>query len=181
MSYIVKDGVKMNANLHGAASEIAKLVPFDIVVTSGIRNAKDQANAMFGKIIAAGNDPEILIADYKDNQFAQGVIDAWNNGQNLQQATNFLQSYYLNSAGSNHFSGSALDFRTTGGGAGAEGQLNQNEVNVLIQATKDLGYTPYQEYSPPHLHVKVGQGNAQKKNLLPIFLIGGLIIWISQK
>ena len=50
----------------------AKL-PFDIVVTSGFRTPEKQVRAMFTKI-ELGDD---LIALYRDDQFAQDVIDAY--------------------------------------------------------------------------------------------------------
>jgi hypothetical protein len=176
MSYTVKTGARMNANLHAAAGKIAALLPFNITITSGVRDAREQAQAMFTKIRSAGTT-QILIEDYKDDSFAQGVIDAWNNGENLQQATEFVQGYFDLGKGSSHGRGDALDIRTTGG---TSNRLSSSEIAAVIQATKDLGYAPYQEYSPPHIHVKVGSDNAKKNSLLLMAMVGiGLWIFLS--
>lgn len=160
----------MDANLHAAAGNIADLLDFNITITSGVRSAEEQARAMFTKI-ELGDD---LIAVYADDSFAQGVMDAH---PNLDQATTFVQSYFNLGKGSNHGRGDALDIRTTGGDSN---RLSSSEILALIQATKDLGYTPYQEYSPPHLHVKVGSDNVKKNNLLFMAMVlGGLWIFLS--
>ena len=170
MSYTVKTSARMDSNLHAAAGNIADLLDFNITITSGLRNAREQAQAMFTKI-ELGDD---LIAVYADDSFAQGVMDAH---PNLDQATTFVQSYFDLGKGSSHGRGDALDIRTTGGDSG---QLNEGQIATLIQATKDLGYTPYQEYSPPHLHVKVGSDNVKKNNLLFMAVVGiGLWIFLN--
>lgn len=173
MSYTVKAGARMNANLHAAAGKIANLLDFNITITSGVRDAREQAMAMFDKIRSAGTT-EILIQDYKDDSFAQGVINAWNDSENLQQATTFIQGYFDLGKGSSHGRGDALDIRTTGG---TSNQLSSSEIAAVLQATKDLGYTPYQEYSPPHIHVKVGSDNVKKNNLL-LMAVAGIALWI---
>lgn len=173
MAYTVKSGARMNANLHAAAGKIADLLDFNITITSGLRDSEEQAMAMFNKIRSAGTT-YILIQDYKDDTFAQGVIDAWNNGENLQQATDFIQAYYETGKGSNHFSGSALDVRTTGGDTNV---LDEQQIAQLIEATYELGYEPWREYSPPHLHVKVGKGNVKKNNLL-LMAMAGIALWM---
>jgi len=176
MSYTVKTGARMDSNLHAAAGKIAALLPFNITITSGLRDSKEQASAMFTKIRSAGTT-EILIEDYLDDSFAQGVIDAWNDGENLQQATTFVQGYFDLGKGSKHGRGDALDIRTTGGDSN---RLSSSEIAAVIQATEDLGYVPYQEYSPPHIHVKVGSDNAKKNNLLFVAVVGiGLWIFLS--
>ena len=173
MGYTVKSGARMDSNLHAAAGKIAALLPFDITITSGLRDAREQAQAMFNKIRSAGTT-EILIQDYKDDSFAQGVIDAWNDGENLQQATTFVQGYFDLGKGSSHGRGDALDIRTTGGDSN---RLSSSEITAVLQATKDLGYTPYQEYSPPHIHVKVGSDNVKKNSLLFVAM-AGIALWI---
>lgn len=166
----------MVPNLHGAAQKIADKLDFNIVITSGVRDAKQQAMAMFNKIISA-NSTQILLDDYKDDTFAQGVIDAWNNGKNLEQATTFVQAYYETGKGSNHFNGEALDIRTTGGDSN---RLNETQIAEVIEVTKSLGFTPYREYYPPHIHVKVGSGHAIKKNLY-LLALAGMLLWIYTK
>jgi len=171
MSYSLKPGVKLNSNLRGAAQKIADLLPFDIVVTSGIRTAREQAQAMFTKIELGDN----LIAIYADDSFAQGVMDAY---PNLNQATQFVQGYFDVGKGSKHGKGDAIDIRTTGGDSG---QLNESEIAQLISAVSELGYWPFREYSPPHLHIRVPAGEGREKKILPLLavVLGGL--WILQR
>ena len=173
MSYTVKAGARMDSNLHAAAGKIADLLDFNITITSGVRSAEEQARAMFEKIRSAG-DTYILITDYADDSFAQGVIDAWNDEENLDQAAAFVQSYFDLGKGSNHGRGDALDIRTTGGDSG---QLNEGQIATLIEITTSLGFTPYREYSPPHLHVRVGSDNVKKNNLL-FMAVAAIGLWI---
>ena len=72
--------------------------------------------------------------------------------QNLDEATQFVQSYFDVGKGSNHGRGDALDVQTTGG---SSGQLNESQIAELIDATNSLGYWSLREYVPPHLHVRV--------------------------
>ena len=174
MSYSLKAGVNLDSHLRGAAQKISDLLDFDIVVTSGIRTASEQAQAMFTKIELGDN----LIAIYADDSFAQGVMDAY---PNSEQATQFVQGYFDEGKGSKHGKGDALDIRTTGGDSG---QLNESEIAQLISAVETLGYWPFREYSPPHLHVRVPPGESgepTQKKILPILamVLGGL--WIFRK
>ena len=43
MAYTVKSGARMNPHLSQAAEKISALLPFDIVITSGVRDAREQA------------------------------------------------------------------------------------------------------------------------------------------
>ena len=86
-------------------ADLASQLPFDIYVTSGTRNARQQAQAMFTKIELGDN----LIAIYKDDSFAQGVMDAY---PSIANATGFIQQYYDTGRGSKHGRGLAIDIRT---------------------------------------------------------------------
>ena len=171
MAYTVKSGARMNPHLSQAAEKIAALLPFDIVITSGVRDAREQAQAMFTKIIGGDN----LIAVYADDSFAQGVMDAY---PDLDEATQFVQSYFDVGKGSNHGRGDALDVRTTGG---SSGQLNETQIAELIDATNSLGYWSLREYVPPHLHVRVPRVESTLKKNIPFLamVLGG--IWILTK
>ena len=56
-------------------SALAQKLPFDIFITSGTRTPEAQARAMFTKI-ELGDD---LLAIYKDDTFAQSIIDVYPN------------------------------------------------------------------------------------------------------
>ena len=159
MGYTIKPGVTMTPYLESATRQLAELLPFDIVVTSGDRSARQQAQAMFTKI-ELGDD---LIAVYADDSFAQGVIDAY---PNLNQATQFVQGYFNAGGGSSHGRGLGLDIRTK----------DQSESNItqMMEAAQLLGFRPFREYSPPHLHLTLPQ---QEKKSLAWILATGIILW----
>ena len=171
MSYSLKPGVRLNARLREAAQKIADLLPFDIVVTSGIRDAREQAQAMFTKIQLGDN----LIEVYLDDSFAQGVMDAY---PDLDEATQFVQGYFDVGKGSTHGKGDALDIRTTGGDSG---QLDESQIAQLIDVVTTLGYYPFREYIPPHLHIRIPEGEGSEKKILPLLamVLGGL--WILKR
>lgn len=171
MSYTVLSGVEMSAGLHRAAAIIAEKLDFDITITSGIRSAREQARAMLGIIASGGN--QALLDTYKDDAFAQGVIDA---AGDLDQATQFVKTYFAQGRGSSHGRAQGLDIRTTGGGAGASNRLSSIQIQELIQAVSGSGYTYLREYHPPHLHVTIPV--TEKKMLLPILLLLGIGAWI---
>ena len=76
MAWALKsDSIKMNANLNAFMDALSKLVPFDLLVTSGIRSARGQASAMFTKIELG----EILTDTYRDQVFARAVMAAYPN------------------------------------------------------------------------------------------------------
>ena len=160
MGYTVKPGVTMTPYLESSARKLANLLPFDIVVTSGVRSARQQAQAMFTKI-ELGDD---LIAIYADDSFAQGVIDAY---PNLNQATQFVQGYFNAGGGSSHGRGLGLDIRTR--------DLSESHINQLIEMTELLGWSPFLEMTPPHLHITLP--GEEKKSLL-LGLVAGALVWI---
>lgn len=181
MSYTVLSAVKMTPYLHRSAQTIADAVDFDIVITSGLRTAQAQAQAMFTKI-ELGDD---LIALYADDSFAQGVIDAY---PNMNQAVDFIQGYFDQGKGSAHGRGEALDIRTTGGGTGAAGQLSESQIAELISAIQDLGYRYIREEIPPHIDVRLPpeeepevSEEREKKSMIVILLLIGAGIWIYRK
>lgn len=163
MGYTVKSGVTMTPYLESAARQLSDLLPFDIVVTSGVRSARQQAQAMFTKI-ELGDD---LIAIYADDSFAQGVINAY---PNLNQATQFVQGYFNAGGGSSHGRGLGLDIRTR--------DQSQSNINQMIQASELLGFRPFLEQTPPHLHLTLPP---QEKKSLAWIVAAGILLWTFTK
>ena len=163
MGYTVKPGVRMTPYLESAARQLADLLPFDIVITSGERTARQQAQAMFTKI-ELGDD---LIAIYADDSFAQGVIDAY---PNLNAATQFVQGYFNAGGGSSHGRGLGLDIRTR--------DQSQGNITQMIEAAQLLGFRPFLEQTPPHLHLTLPP--QEKKSLMWVFAIGVLLWTITR-
>ena len=160
MGYRVLSNVVMTPYLERSAGKLAAELPFDIVVTSGLRTARAQAEAMFTKI-ELGDD---LIAVYADDSFAEGVIEAY---PDIDRATQFIQGYANRGGGSSHLRGLGLDIRTR--------DVSQSRINEMIEATESLGWRPFLENSPPHLHITL----PEEKKSLPLFLLaGGALLWI---
>ena len=163
MGYTVLSNVVMTPYLSRSAEKLADHLSFDIVVTSGERSARAQAQAMFTKI-ELGDD---LIAVYADDSFAQGVMDAY---PDIDQATQFVQDYFNRGRGSSHGRGLGLDIRTK--------DLSQSHINQLIQIVELLGWSPFLESTPPHLHISLP---GEKKSLPWMVLVGGVLLWILIK
>jgi len=171
MSYRKLESVEMNSQLHAWAGKVADQLDFDIVVTSGIRSARQQAQAMFGIINEGGS----LIQVYADDDFARGVNQAF---PDLDVATEYIQSYFDRGRGSRHNQARALDFRTTGG---SSNRLSESEIAELTDATEILGAFAQREYSPPHLHVTFPvTETGDSKKILWLLAAGGLA-WIFLK
>lgn len=160
MSYTVLSNVVMTPYLRESAQRLSDVLSFDIVVTSGLRTAKAQAQAMFTKI-ELGDD---LIAIYADDSFAQGVMDAY---PDIDRATQFVQGYADRGGGSSHLRGLGLDIRTR--------DLSESHINQLIEMTELLGWSPFLETTPPHLHITLP--GEEKKSLL-LGLVAGALVWI---
>jgi len=158
MGYTVLSAVEMTPYLESAARKIADRLPFDIVVTSGVRTARRQAQAMFTKIELGEN-----LLDIYSNVFGQGVMDAY---PDLDAATEFIQGYFDAGGGSSHQRGLGLDLRTR----------DQSESNIaeMISVTDSLGFRPVREYTPPHLHLTLPP---QEKKSLPWILAAGIALW----
>jgi hypothetical protein len=163
MPYTVSNSARITTDAQkNYLAALAKKIPFSFHVTSGTRNAEQQARAMFTKIELGDN----LILIYKDDSFAQGVIDAY---PDLAKATQFVQSYYDNSKGSTHGNGMAVDLRTR--------NLSTSQINQLVTAAKELGSFTLVEKIPPHLHIRIPDSFAEKKILRYLIPLTLLIIF----
>ena len=151
-------------------SALAQKLPFDIFITSGTRTPEAQARAMFTKI-ELGDD---LLAIYKDDTFAQSIIDVY---PNAQAAADIIQDYAAAGGGSSHLRGMGFDVRTK--------DKNETQIAQMVAAVKEIGGSPLVEYTPPHLHVTIPAsyapktgGSSSKAFLLVVPLLLG--IWWSR-
>ena len=172
MGYRVLQNVVMTPFIEKQAKDLSDSLPFDIVITSGLRTAEAQAKAMFTKI-ELGDD---LIALYADDSFAQGVIDAY---PDLEAATEFVQSYADLDKGSKHLRGLAMDIRTR--------DLSESNLALLIETVEFFGWRPLLETIPPHLDVAFPidqkikfDKEVQKKTVIPLLLLIGGALLISR-
>jgi hypothetical protein len=179
MGWTVKNsGVVLNDELRNYLDIFSSQLPFDIVVTSGVRTPRKQIDAMYTKI-ELGDD---ILKLYKDKQFAQDVLDAY---PDVQKGIKAVNDYIARGGGKTmHLSGRAVDIRTR--------DLTQNQIDTMIAVVNMMGDRPLYEDTPPHLDISLrknykpsgssnGNGSGTQKKRIPLIvalLIGG-ILWMS--
>ena len=155
--------------------DLTKMLPFDLFVTSATRTPASQVRAMFTKIELGDN----LKAIYKNQAFAQSIIDAY---PNETAAIDIVAEYAAGGGGSTHLRGLGVDFRTR--------DKSQEQIDAIMQAVKDLGAKPLYESTPPHIHVSIPKDYKSATSpitantgvlLLPILGLGGYLVWRSNK
>ena len=146
---------------------LSSKLPFDIVVTSGFRTPEKQVRAMFTKI-ELGDD---LIALYRDDQFAQDVIDAYPDEEKGIQAVN---DYVARGGGKTmHLSGNAVDIRTR--------DKTQQEINLIISTVQSMGDRALYEPTPPHIDISFRNDyTPKKKPLVVLALVSGFLYFLIQ-
>lgn len=161
----VSDKVRLNDALIGLLDELADKVSFDFEVTSGVRSARAQADAMFTKIELG----DTTLSDYRNRDYAQAIIDAH---PDLDLATERIIDFADNGVGSVHLSGKALDFRIY--------TLSEAQKQELLQAIKELGGRAIVEEIPPHIHASFPDLELGKKNtgLIVAAIAIGAALWI---
>tara|TARA_R110002126_G_scaffold190822_4_gene338864 strand:+ start:2155 stop:2649 length:495 start_codon:yes stop_codon:yes gene_type:complete len=164
MSYSLKDSsVLMNSYLRAMATDIASRLPFDIVVTSGIRTAREQAIAMKNKLEAGENLADI----YKDDQYALDVTEAY---PSLEAMTAVTARYADAGKGSKHTAGQGLDLRT----------WDASHVQPMINAVNAAGHKPSLEVD--HLHVGgIKTYGTEKKSYLILAILAAGALWMYKK
>lgn len=164
MAWTLKNnGVIMNGQLIAFMDELAARLPFDVVVTSGVRTPAAQAAAMFTKI-ELGED---LTKLYKNRQFALDVTAAH---PDAAAAAEIIQRYAAAGGGSTHLRGVGIDLRTR--------DLTTAQRNQLQQAVEDMGSYALYEPTPPHMHIELKK-NYTSSSRLPLVaaLLIGAILW----
>tara|TARA_R100000231_G_scaffold137798_1_gene114788 strand:+ start:1674 stop:2180 length:507 start_codon:yes stop_codon:yes gene_type:complete len=146
---------------------LASKLPFDIVVTSGFRTPEKQARAMFTKI-ELGDD---LIALYKDDEFAQSVIDAY---PDLDQGIQAVNDYVARGGGKTmHLSGNAVDIRTR--------DKTDQEIDLIISTVRSMGDRALYEPIPPHIDISFRNDyTPKKKPIVALVLVSGLLYFLFQ-
>jgi hypothetical protein len=163
---VKNSSVKMNPHLERVATQIANELDFNIVVTSAIRTARQQATAMRNKLIRG----EDLTKIYKDNDMARDITAIYQRQGSLDEIEQYIENYTKQGGViSRHLTGEALDLRTL-----PSWGYTQEDVDAMIRAVKRLGYFALLESD--HLHVTAR--NPKKKfasNWLILAVAIGLI------
>ena len=140
---------------------LAPLLPFAIVVTSGTRSYEAQVDAMFGKIMRGEN----LISLYRDTEQITEIVNAY---PNKNEAVEIVKYYtQIGRPISKHLGGLAFDLRIN--------NLSSSQINSMIEAIQSLGGSSILESD--HLHVSVPK--IEKKSLNPLLLIIPFLIWMT--
>ena len=201
MGWQKKSGVQITDYLTYQINQLADLLPFNIVVTSGLRNAREQARAMLNNkkkydqmaqdgVVRSAN-PKIpytvnyLVDLYYDDQFAWAVNNTYPQSpapwteSNLQAATAAVQDYY-DRGGGKHNIGLAFDLSYAHNQGSPRDWINNTDLAKIESAANQLGFIIDREFDHFHIEVPPGQVDTKKNALLGILLLGGLI-WISKK
>ena len=161
----VSNNVKLSPELIAKLNALSDMLSFDIEITSGIRSAKSQASAMFGKIEAGDN----TLSDYRNREFANDIVEAY---PNLDTATAIVQEYANQGLASYHLVGKAVDVRSK--------TLSDVQKNEVVKVAKLLGGKPLIETQPPHIHISFPDLETKKNNWLVLGALIGAILWIFQ-
>lgn len=153
------DSVLLDSNLEAYLDLLAAKLPFDIIVTSGIRTARQQAAAMFKKV-ELGED---LTDTYKDKQFARDMQAAY---PDIQQGESIVKDYFRRGGGSSHQRNMGIDLRTY--------DKTDAQIQTMIETVESMGDFALLEPTPPHLHITLKK-NYQKGSPTR-FLVVALIL-----
>jgi hypothetical protein len=140
--WTASSGVGLNNTLTGFLNALAAKSSVPVHVTSGLRSASAQANAMFSKI-ARGED---LTKLYADTSYAKAMHAAY---PDKARGTAIVSALIAaGKAGSGHLGGRGLDLRTNG--------LSPGQVKALKSTVESLGAKVIVESD--HMHVQgIGQ------------------------
>tara|TARA_B100001250_G_C19588540_1_gene695305 strand:- start:227 stop:724 length:498 start_codon:yes stop_codon:yes gene_type:complete len=155
--------VILNGYLESEISKFANLLPFDIVITDGIRSPEQQVNRMFAKLNR--NPPEDLTNIYVNDEFAIEIMDAY---PDYEAAKNIVLKWMSIRTPSRHLTSQAFDVRIY--------DKTDSQIQKMIDVAQDLNWNPFLESD--HLHIGIP---GQKKNYLILLLIGVGLTWIFKK
>jgi len=160
--------IVLTSYLNSQLDKLADGVDFPIVVTSGVRTAKQQALAMFGKIEAGDSN----LGLYLNRDFAAGVVAAY---PDLEKATQVVSEFAAAGGGSTHLRAQAFDIRTRNLSGLQIAQLQKAVTERLVGARGIL------ELAPPHLHVTVAPPPKKNPILVLSLIAAGIIIWSANQ
>lgn len=164
MYSLKSENIVLSPSVKSFLFDLVDRIDFDFVVTSGTRSARQQAQAMFTKIELGDN----LIAIYKDDVFAQKIIDAY---PSLSTATKIVEEYAKSGGGSTHLRGLGVDIRTR--------NLTPEQIQKIVKVSKDLGAKPLVESTPPHIHISVPK--KKQSNGILLVLIAPLLFLMVKR
>jgi len=165
---VKNSGVQLTNYLEQQIHLLSEGLSFPIVITSGVRTARQQAVAMFGKIEAGDSD----LGLYLNRDFATGVVDAY---PDLDKATQVVFEYAAAGGGSTHLRAQAFDIRTRDLSGSQIAQLQKAVTERLVGARGIL------ELAPPHLHVSVAPPPKKNPLLVLSLIAAGIIIWSANQ
>lgn len=157
------DGVILTPYLANEITKLSQAVDFDFVVTSGVRDPKQQALAMFSKIQAG----DVTLSDYRNREFAQSIIEAY---PNIEAATNAVIEAAKKGIASYHLVGRAFDVRSWSLDISEQRKLRKVFSELIPDGSSII------ETQPPHIHFTLPP---EKKNQWWILLALGAM-WISR-
>jgi len=161
---VKNSGVQLTNYLEQQIDLFSEGLSFPIVITSGVRTARSQAQAMFGKIEAG----DTSLSLYRNREFADGVVSAY---PDLEKAAEIVARYAAAGGGSTHLRAQAFDVRTR--------DLSGQQIAEMQRAVDEKldGAKAILELQPPHLHVSVAP--PPKKNALVVLSLVaiGLLFW----
>lgn len=149
------DGVTLSPEIEAKVKRLADnyhaLTNKDIVVTSGIRTAQSQAEAMYAKL-AGGDDLSV----YKNQDIAQAIRRIYIDGTNANQTEETIitairteideqirKGIYI----SQHLRKGAVDIRSR--------DMSEDEKAQFRIAAEGIAETVILETTPPHFHVQL--------------------------
>lgn len=160
--------IVLTSYLNSQLDKLANGVDFPIVVTSGVRTARQQAAAMFGKIEAGDSN----LGLYLNRDFAAGVVAAY---PDLEKAAQVVSEFAATGGGSTHLRAQAFDIRTR--------DLTSVQIAQLEKAVNErlIGASSILESAPPHLHVTVAPPPKKNPLLVLSLIAAGIIIWSANQ
>lgn len=208
MSYSLKSGVVVDSYLRSQIKALADSLSFDIVVTSGIRNARLQARAMLNNkkkfdqmrddgVVRSANpkipyDESYLVDLYANDSFARNVDSTYPQSpqpytsSQLDAATVVVQDYWDNnpSAG-NHNKGLAFDLAYYSKATGFNVTWLTSTQLLEVEETADfLGFDVDREFDHFHIVIPANSGNTQKKSQMAsalVLLPLGVLLWTTKR
>lgn len=159
----MKTGVILNDAMRGFLKGLREKVGFDIVVTSGIRTASEQASAMLSKIQRGEN----LYNLYANKGLLDEIMSA---GKSVGSMASVIQGQVARGSYlSRHLRGDALDIRLA----------SPSENDAVANAAQGLGAEVVRESD--HIHIEeLGSGFAKLLNVAqdywPLYIAGSAAI-----
>ncbi len=201
MEYLVKSGVRLNDYLSSAIQALQDKLDFQIIVTSGLRDARAQARAMLNNKqkydqmaqdgVVRDKNPKIpynvnyLVDLYADDAFAWSVEETYPQSplqwteENLDEAEKAVEVYYARGGGM-HNKGLAFDLSYAYNLTSPRVWITGEDLQNIEKAGAELEYNVEREFDHYHIEIPKPSLTTEKKNLALLFL-GGALLWTFRK